>query len=122
MAKKSKKQKFKATEEGGFVYSTNSNFAFEGLASLLDGNNESDAKPTLDVHLEKKHRGGKAAIIIRGFAGTEDELNELGKKLKTSMGVGGSAKDGEIIIQGDRRDKAMELLEKWGYKTKRIGG
>jgi len=122
MAKKNKKADVGKTSEGGFVYSTNPNFsAFAGLADLL-GDDEKTGPQTLEVHIEKKHRGGKAAIIIKGFEGTDEELNDLAKKLKTGMGVGGSAKDGEIIIQGDRREKLMEILEKLGYKTKRVGG
>jgi len=124
MAKKSGKNKHFSTEEGSMVYSTNANFAFAGLADLLgnEQENTSAAAQLLEVHLEKKHRGGKAAIIIRGFIGTDEELNDLAKNLKTGMGVGGSAKDGEIIIQGDRREKVMELLQGWGFKTKRVGG
>lgn len=122
MAKKSKKQKFSGNEEGGFVYSTNANFAFEGLANLMSHSEEPEGTEWLEVYIEKKHRGGKAAVIVRGFKGSDEELQALGKKLKTQMGVGGSVKDGEIIIQGDARPKVMELLEKWGYKTKRIGG
>ena len=125
MAKKHSPKKNQGSEDGSFVYSTNANFAFAGLANLF-GNDEDDpaqtGKPLLEVHLEKKHRGGKAAIIVRGFIGTDEALSDLAKKLKTGMGVGGSAKDGEIIIQGDRREKVMELLQSWGYKTKRVGG
>lgn len=121
MAKKSKHFSSK-NSEGGMVYSTNPNFsAFAGLADLLD-NSEEPGTQTLEVHVEKKHRGGKAAILVKGFSGTDEALNDLAKKLKTGMGVGGSVKDGEIIIQGDRREKLMELLQTWGYKTKRVGG
>jgi translation initiation factor 1 len=124
MAKKSAPHKNHGNEEGGIVYSTNANFAFSGLADLLGKAEDESAagKPLLEVHLEKKHRGGKAAIIIKGFEGSDEALTDLAKKLKTGMGVGGSAKDGEIIIQGDRREKVMELLQSWGYKTKRVGG
>jgi len=121
---KQKRIKLENDSEGGIVYSTNKNLAFEGLSALL-GNIEQETTPDiqlLDVHIEKKGRGGKAAVIIKGFKGSNDALEELCKKLKTSMGVGGSAKDGEIIIQGDRRDKVMETLQKLGHKTKRVGG
>lgn len=123
MAKKLGKYKNLNTEEGSMVYSTSANFAFAGLADLLGNEEEKNSSgQLLEVHLEKKHRGGKAAVIVRGFAGSEEALNELAKKLKTGMGVGGSAKDGEIIIQGDRREKVMEMLQGWGYRTKRVGG
>jgi translation initiation factor 1 len=121
MAKKKKKIKLDDASEGGMVYSTNSNFAFAGLADMLNEEHEDAGNHVLEVHLEKKHRGGKTAIIIRGFASAESELQALAKKLKSTMGVGGSVKAGEIIIQGDRREQAMALLEKWGHKTKRVG-
>ena len=122
MSKKHSKKQLGSTNEGEFVYSTNKNFAFEGLAELLGGTEESEGNDLLEVHLEKKHRGGKTVVLIKGFTGSDDELNSLAKKLKNSLGVGGSAKAGEIIIQGDKRDKVMELLKQWGYKTKRVGG
>jgi|GEM_PF-61234 len=93
-----------------------------------DGPREEDAKTLpaneqqLEVHIEKKHRGGKTAVLIKGFVGQEDDLKDLAKKLKQQCGVGGSAKNGEIIIQGDVRKKVMLLLEKWDYKVKRVGG
>ncbi len=124
MAKKNTPHKNIVDVEGGMVYSTNTNFAFSDLANLLNKAEDDAAtgKPILEVHLEKKHRGGKAAIIIKGFVGSDEALTDLAKKLKTGLGVGGSAKNGEIIIQGDRREKAMELLQNLGYKTKRVGG
>ena len=76
----------------------------------------------LHLCLEKKNRGGKTATIIRNFHGTEDDLKDLGKILKTKCGTGGSVKNGEIIIQGDVRTQIMSILSQMGYGHKRIGG
>ena len=120
MGKKGKK--IKTNGEGGMVYSTNSNFGLgDLLANALGNESESDSN-ILEVHFEKKGRGGKTAIVVKGFHGSEEELKDLGKKLKTKCGVGGSVKDGEIIIQGNVREKVTEVLEAEGFKTKRIGG
>lgn len=105
---------------GGFVFSTNKDF---------DLNQHNDTEETLppnkqflEAHLDKKNRGGKVATVIKGFVGTADDLKTLSKDLKTLCGVGGSAKDGEIIIQGNFRDKIMDYLKNKGYKVKRVGG
>lgn len=96
------------------VYSTNPDFAYE-----MEGEEEPETlekeKQNLRVFIEKKNRGGKTATVVKGFAGTEEDLKELAKLLKTRCGVGGAAKDGEIIIQGELRDKVVELLKKEGY-------
>lgn len=103
----------------GFVYSTDPDFRFE------EEHNVSESLPAtsqqLRVYLDTKHRAGKAVTLVGGFKGKDEELQELGKKLKSYCGTGGSAKDGEIIIQGDQREKVIQWLQKNGYKnSKRI--
>lgn len=98
----------------GFVYSTDPNFSFQP-----EDNEPQDTLPAaqqkLRIRLETKHRGGKTVTLITGFTGTEEDLEKLGKSLKNFCGTGGSAKDGEIIIQGDQRDKVLQWLLKNGY-------
>lgn len=105
---------------GGFVFSTNKDFEFDNLSD----NEETlpAGKQKLEAHLDKKNRGGKVATIIKGFQGHEDDLKTLGKLLKTKCGVGGAVKDNEIIIQGNFRDKVMQILQAGGYNVKRVGG
>jgi translation initiation factor 1 len=108
-------------EKVNVVYSTNPNFQFqfdnEEIQSTLPPQQQ-----TLYVSLDSKSRKGKTVTLIEGFLGTDDDLQTLGKLLKSKLGVGGSAKDGEIIVQGEFREKVIVLLEKEGYKTKRKGG
>ena len=103
----------------GFVFSTDPDFKFE----VKQNSTETflPAQQKLKVRLDAKHRAGKAVTLVEGFIGKEEDLEELGKKLKTYCGTGGSAKDGEVIIQGDQREKVMQWLGKNGYKNvKRI--
>ena len=103
----------------GVMYSTNPNYdlEFEQEEETLTPENL-----YLEVWIDKKHRGGKVATLVKGFVGSESDLKGLGKLLKSKCGVGGSAKDGEIIIQGNMRERVMEILEKEGYNYKRVGG
>lgn len=111
----------KNKSKGDIVYSTNPDFIFEEENETIQTLEPS--KQNLRVQLDKKQRGGKQVTLITGFVGTTDDLNSLGKKLKTFCSVGGSVKDNEILIQGDFRDKIIELLIKNGYsKTKKVGG
>ncbi|MFA5298727.1 MAG: translation initiation factor [Lutibacter sp.] len=114
------KKKLNSLEDlGGFVFSTNSNFEFEKKEeqALLPPKQQ-----YLEALFSNKGRGGKTVTVITGFVGPEEDLKNLGKLLKTKCGVGGSIKDNEIIIQGNYRDKLMEILKKEGYNIKRVGG
>lgn len=105
----------------GIVYSTDPNFQYryeeaEEEATLAP------AQQDLRVMRDSKHRAGKTVTLITGFVGTAADLDKLGKLLKTRCGIGGTAKDGEIVLQGDVREKACEILTKEGYRFKRAGG
>lgn len=99
------------------VYSTNPNFTYETAQE-----NEITTLPPqqqkLHVQIDRRNRGGKAVTLVTGFVGTDDDLKELGKTLKTRCGVGGSAKDGEIIIQGEWVEKVKQILTELNYKIK----
>jgi translation initiation factor 1 len=101
----------------GFVYSTDPNFSFEEERSNAE--TLLPAQQKLKVRLDTKHRAGKAVTLVNGFIGKEEDLEELGKKLKSFCGTGGSAKEGEIIVQGDQREKVLQWLMKNGYKQAR---
>jgi translation initiation factor 1 len=97
----------------GFVYSTDPDFSFESSNEITE--TLAPAKQKLRIRLETKHRAGKAVTLVTGFVGTEADLEILGKLLKNYCGTGGSAKDAEIIIQGDQRTKILPWLIKNGY-------
>lgn len=101
----------------GVVYSTNPDFQYqydeEPEAQTLE-----PSKQKLRVTLDRHHRGGKTVTLVTGFVGTDEDLQALGKILKNKCGVGGSAKDGEIIIQGDQQEKVRQALSAAGYKVK----
>lgn len=105
----------------GMVYSTNPDFKYD---TAEEGEEETlpNEKQSLRISLDKKNRGGKVVTLITGFRGKNEDLTALGKLLKIKCGVGGSAKDGEIVIQGDVRQKVADILTKEGYgKIKTIG-
>lgn len=101
------------------VYSTNPDFAYETEENCEQETLEKE-KQLLRIQLDKRNRKGKAVTLITGFTGKDADLQTLGKLLKTKCGVGGSAKDGEIIVQGDHRNKVLEILQKEGYAKARI--
>ncbi|QSE95966.1 translation initiation factor [Fulvivirga lutea] len=105
----------------GVVYSTSDNYDYN-----YEGDEQQETlspnEQNLKVLLDKKARGGKQVTLIEGFVGSEDDLKDLGKLLKSKCGVGGSAKNGEILIQGDHRQKVVEILQKEGYRAKKSGG
>ncbi len=105
---------------GGIMYSTDPSFTYEEV--VISEENLSNAQQDLRVLLDKKNRAGKAVTLITGFKGNEAKLAALGKMLKTKCGVGGAVKEGEIMIQGDFRDKVFLLLQKEGFKVKKSGG
>ena len=114
-----KKKKWKNLD--GVVFSTNQDFDYQYNDEEQDETLEPQQQD-LRVMLDKKQRGGKKVTLVTGFIGTEDDLKDLGKLLKSKCGVGGSAKNGEILIQGDFRDKVLDLLKGEGYKAKKSGG
>lgn len=101
------------------VYSTNPDYHYHEENSAQDETAPKE-KQMLRISLDKRNRKGKAVTLVTGFKGTEADLQELGKLLKTRCGVGGSAKDGEIIVQGDHRQKVLDILQKEGYAKSRV--
>lgn len=106
---------------GGLVYSTASGFKpYTGEEEEMD--TLAPSQQDLRIWLDTKSRAGKPVSLIRGFIGKTSDLEQLGKTLKTKCGVGGTVKDGEILIQGDFRDKILKILLDLGYKAKKAGG
>ena len=100
------------------VYSTNPDYHYNGENEDTEDTLPKD-KQMLRISLDKRNRKGKAVTLITGFVGSDDDLQTLGKMLKTKCGVGGSARDGEIIVQGDNRQKVLDILQKEGYVKSR---
>lgn len=108
------------SDKNGTVYSTNPNYAFDyGEEEVVT---IEPAKQNLRIMLDKKQRAGKKVTLITGFQGSEFDLAVLGKELKSACGVGGSVKDGEILLQGDFREKVLALLLQKGYSKTKISG
>ncbi|MDR0891107.1 MAG: translation initiation factor [Mediterranea sp.] len=104
------------------VYSTNPDFGYETEETAADATLDK-GRQNLRVSLDRKNRGGKVVTLVTGFVGTDADLKELGRLLKSRCGVGGAAKEGEIMVQGDFKAKVVELLIKEGYtRTKGSGG
>ena len=115
-----KKKSNSLSDLGGLVYSTHSGNTFSDEEEEIEELQPEEQH--LEAHFSNKGRGGKTVTVIKGFVGSNKALKELGKFLKRQCGVGGSVKDGEIIIQGKIRDKIIAILEKEGYRVKRVGG
>lgn len=108
-------------ERLGVVYSTNPDFEFQ-TETEKEEKTLPPQQQKLYVSLDRKNRKGKSVTLVSGFAGVEEDLKELGKLLKTKCGVGGTARAGEILIQGDFCERVMEILKTEGYQVKRSGG
>jgi translation initiation factor 1 len=106
----------------GIVYSTATSFEYSYNSEDQNPQSLKPAQQNLKVLIDKKQRAGKKVTLISGFVGPEEELKELGKKLKSKCGVGGTVKDGEIMIQGDFRDRILEILLLEGFRAKKAGG
>ncbi len=113
---KNKKQRFE-----GIVYSTNTDYDYKEEDEFV-GETPAKNQQNLRVSLDRKQRGGKSVTLVTGFNGKKEDLDELGKLIKQKCGVGGSVKDGIILIQGDFRTRIVDLLHNEGYKTKISGG
>ncbi len=111
----------KKNNRSNVVYSTNSNYNFDSEDEEIE--TLSEAEQQLKVMIDRKQRKGKSVTLVTGFEGNDEDLKDLAKLLKSRCGVGGSAKDGEILIQGEFKDKVFDILSKEGYiKTKKVGG
>lgn len=103
------------------VYSTNPDFVYD-TGEESEPETLEPSRQNLKVSIDRKQRAGKTVTLVQGFVGTDDDLKDLAKMLKNKCGVGGSSKDGEILIQGDFKQKVYDLLVAAGYKVKMSGG
>ncbi len=104
----------------GMVYSTNPDFKYE-TGEEPEAETLAPPRQDLRVWLDRKQRAGKVVTLVKGFVGRDEDLQSLARLLKTKCGVGGAAKDGEILIQGDHRDRIVEILTRSGYRCKKAG-
>ena len=104
----------------GVVYSTNPDFQYMEASEAVQ-ETLPPSRQKLIVGIDRRNRGGKQVTLVSGFVGTDEDLRELGRSLKVKCGVGGSAKAGEITIQGDLRDKVVALLQSMGYTRAKRG-
>ena len=102
----------------GVVYSTNPDYQYQYEDDGEQAETLSPSQQRLHVRMERSGRGGKTVTVVDNFVGTDDDLQDLGRTLKTKCGVGGSVKDGQIIIQGDFRERIVTLLKEYGYQAK----
>jgi translation initiation factor 1 len=103
----------------GVVYSTNSDFSYDKDGIEEEPETLPPSKQKLIVKIDRRNRGGKQVTLVTGFTGTSEDLEKLGKELKTKCGTGGSVKEGEVVIQGDFRDRLVNVLQSMGYNAKR---
>lgn len=112
----------KKKKQFGVVYSTDPSFT-QPVFKAHEQDTLDPERQKLRVHIDRKQRGGKEVTLVTGFVGLESDLQDLGKQLKNKCGTGGSVKDGEILVQGNQRDKVIRFLLEWGYaQTKPAGG
>ena len=117
----SKKKFNDLSDLGGFVFSTNEEEDFSAYQQEDTATLE-PKEQALEAHFSNKGRGGKTVTVVKGFIGKDEDLKKLAKTIKTKCSVGGSVKDGEIIIQGKIRDKVVDILNQMGYSVKKVGG
>jgi translation initiation factor 1 len=117
-----KKKKLGLSDLGGMVFSTDPDYVPPSFDDEEGYESIPNHEQTLYVSYDKKQRKGKVVTLVQGFEGSEDDLQSLGKLLKNKCGAGGTAKDGEILVQGNFVTKIMDILVKEGFKVKKKGG